>query len=229
TRHNASPLPAAPAAGMPAGGSSPRTAWLLFGPPAFMVATRWLLQLAEDRQHAAPALPLAPVSTTAGTLELLWPVAVALALLIAAGWVVRRLGWRRVMPAVGAIWLLLWLAGSGALVQRHLNRQGLFLQEPAATETAPHARNQNQTQLAARVLASQFKAPSLRGTGGTELVLQVAGQDIPHRLLIEAARAAALKPGDTLALQVAPGRFSGLFVTGWRAAPSAVPHAQPIS
>jgi hypothetical protein len=190
-----------------------------------MVATRWLLQLAEDRQNAVPALPLAPVSTTAGMLELLWPMAVALALLVAAGLVIRRLGWRRVMPFIGAAWLLLWLAGSGALLQRHLNRQGLFLQELTAAAAASHAQNQTQTQVAARVLASQFKKPSLRSTGGTELVLQVAGQDIPHRLLVEDARAATLKPGDALALQLAPGRFSGLFVTGWRAAPSTVPPA----
>ena len=198
--------------------NSQRTAWLIFGPPAFMVAVRWLLQLADDRQNATPALSLVPVSTTSGPLDLLWPVAVGLAVLVAAGLLVRRLGWRRVMPAIGALWLLLWLAGSAALVQRHLNRQGLFLQDMNASATAPSAR------ATARVVTAKFKPASLRSLGGTELVLQVSGLGIPQRLLIDDARAAPLKPGDTLALQFAPGRFGGLFVTGWQPAPAADSH-----
>ena len=208
------------ATGAPAGWSSQRTAWLIFGPPAFMVAVRWLLQLADDRQSALPALSLVPVSTTSGTLDLLWPVAVVLALLVAAGLVVRRMGWRRVMPAFGAVWLLLWLAGSGAMLQRHLNRQGLFLQDMAASAAAPGKR----MAVTARIVTSKFKPPSLRGMGGTELVLQVRGMPIPYRLLIDDPRAAALKPGDNLALQLAPGRYSGLFVTGWQALPTASSH-----
>ena len=196
------------------GRTSQRTAWLLFGPPAFMVAVRWLLQMMDDRQNIVTALPLSPVSTTAGTLDLLWPVALALALLVAAGLVIYRLGWRRVMPVIGAVWLLLWLAGSGALVQRHFNRQGLVLQGMTAAEPAP---------VNARVVTTQFKPASLRSLGGTELVLQIDGLEIPQRLLIGDAQAAPLKPGDTLALQLAPGRFRGLFVTGWQAGPRA-PH-----
>ncbi|WP_051676070.1 hypothetical protein [Polaromonas glacialis] len=196
------------------GWTSQRTAWLLFGPPAFMVAVRWLLQLMDDRQNTVPALALAPVSTTAGTLDLLWPVALVLALLVAAGLVIHRLGWRRVMPVIGAVWLLLWLAGSGALVQRHFNRQGLVLQGMTAAAPAP---------VKARVVTAQSKPASLRSLGGTELVLQIDGLEIPNRLLIGDAGAAALKPGDTLALQLAPGRFGGLFVTGWQAAPPVSP------
>lgn len=196
------------------GRAAQRTAWLLFGPPAFMVAVRWLLQLLDDRQSALPALPLAPVATTAGMLDLLWPPALGLAVLVAAGLGVRRLGWRRVMPALGAAWLLLWLAGSGALVQRHLNRQGLFLQGMTAAAPAP---------VQARVVAAQVKPASLRSLGGTELVLWVGGLGVPQRLLIGDGRAATLRPGDTLALQLAPGRFGGLFVTGWQATPPAAP------
>ena len=189
-----------------------RTAWLLFAPPAFMVAVRWILQLIDDRQNAVPALPLVPVSTTAGTLDLLWPVALALAMLVAAGLVIRRLGWRRVMPVIGMVWLLLWFAGSSALLQRHLNRQGLVLQGMTAAASPP---------VMARVVTRQFKPASLRSLGGTELVLQVDRVAIPQRLLIEDASAAPLKSGDMLALQFAPGRFNGLFVTGWQVAPSA--------
>ena len=201
------------ATGAPAGWTSQRTAWLIFGPPAFMVAVRWLLQLADDRQSAIPALSLVPVSTTAGTLDLLWPVAVVLALLVAAGGVIYRLGWQRVMPVIGVVWLLLWLVGSGAMLERHLNRQGLFLQDMRASPIPPAAH------VTARVVTRQFKPPSLRGLGGNELVLQVSGLEIPQRLLIDDVRAAPLKPGDTLALQFSPGRFSGRFVTAWQAIP----------
>ena len=86
------------------------------------------------------------------------------------------------MPVLGAAWLLLWLAGSGAMLQRHLNRQGLFLQGMVASAAAPAP------PVTARVVTSQFKPPSLRGLGGTELVLQVGGLEIPHRLLIDDAR-----------------------------------------
>ncbi len=203
------------ATGAPAGWTSQRTAWLIFGPPAFMVAVRWLLQLAEDRQSAISALSLVPVSTTAGTLNLLWPVAVAVVLLGGAGLVMRRMGWRRVMPVLGAGWALLWLVGSGAMLERHLNQKGLYLQDrgaSAAPTTSP---------VSARVVTSKFKPPSVRGLGGTEMVLQVAGLEIPQRLVINDPRAAALKPGDTLALQFSPGRFSGLFVTAWQASSTA--------
>ena len=179
-----------------------------------MVAVRWLLQLVDDRQSTVPALALVPVSTTTGLPDLLWPVAVVLALLVVAGGVIYRLGWQRVMPVMGAVWLLLWLAGSGAMLERHFNQQGLFLQDMRASASPSAA------PATARVVTSKFKPPSLRSLGGTELVLQVSGLEIPQRLLIDDVRAAPLKPGDTLALQVSPGRFSGQFVTGWQAIPT---------
>lgn len=212
--HVMAPTTETPATGAPAGWTSQRTAWLIFGPPAFMVAVRWWVQLADDRLSTIPALALVPVSTTTGLPDLLWPVAVVLALLVAAGGVIYRLGWQRVMPVIGAVWVLLWLAGSGAMLERHFNQQGLFLQAmraPAAASAAPAT---------ARVVTSKFKPPSLRSLGGTELVLQVSGLEIPQRLLIDDARAAPLKPGDTLALQFSPGRFSGRFVTAWQAIPA---------
>ena len=205
--------------GLLAGWTAQRTAWLLFAPPAVMLALRWLLQLLEDRQVAAPALPLVPVGTTSGLADLLWPAAMALALLAAAGWLVRRLGWRRIAPLAGAAWLALWLAGSGALMQRHLNRQGLFLQSMAAGAAS----------VTVQVIANPFKPPSLRSLGGANLVLQVPGLEVPHRLLIDDLEAVRLKPGDSLALQLAPGRFNGLFVTGWRPAADALPAAPRTS
>lgn len=206
--------------GAPAGWTSQRTAWLLFGPPAFMVGTLWLLQLADDRQNAMSALPLVPVSTAAGMLDLLWPVALVLAFLLATGLMIHRLGWRRLMPGVGVVWALLWLVGTASLLQRHLNRQGLFSQGVTAA-SAPAASAAKQA--TAQVVTSRIKPPSLRSLGGVERVLRVDSLDVPHRLLIGDAGAPLFNPGDTLALQFAPGRFSGLFVTGWQALPSSQP------
>lgn len=224
---NPAPGPGVPpkGKGLLAGWTAQHTAWLLFGPLAVMAGTRWILQSISDRQSATPAPPLVPVATTSGALDLLWPVAVVLALLLAAGLALRRIGWRRCLPVLGGAWLLLCLYGSAALLQRHLNREGLFLQQGVSVPAGESA-------VIARVIASQFKTPSLRSLGGTELVLQLPGLEIPQRLLINDPQAEPLKSGDALALQLVPGRFSGLFVTGWQALPSAgaapVP-AAPVS
>lgn len=215
----------APPTGLLACWTSLQTAWLLFAPPAVLVGLRWVLERLNDRQPGTPALPLLPVSTPDGPLDLLWPVAATLVLLVLSGLLLRRLGWRRAMPLVGVVWVLLWLAGSAALLQRHLNERGLFLHAAAAPGAVS-----NPASVTARVLASQFKPPSLRGVGGTELVLQVPGLDAPHRLLIYDPQAAQIRPGDTLALQFSRGRFSGQFVTDWQvvsANVSAPPAASP--
>lgn len=190
--------------------SALHTAWLLFGPPAVMAGLRWVLQSIDDRQTAIAALPLVPVATTGGVLELLWPVAVALALLVVVWLALRRIGWCRSLPVLGGVWLLLWLYGSAALLQRHQNREGLFLQGDSISASA------GGKSVAAKVLASQSKPASLRNLGGTELVLNVPGLEVPQRLLINDPQAALFKPGDALVLRLVPGRFSGLFVTGWQ-------------
>jgi hypothetical protein len=195
-----------------------RTAWLLFAPPAVLVGLRWLLQLFTDRQPGPPALALLPVATPSGLLDLLWPMAVALGLLAASALLISRLGWHRVMPVAAGLWLLLWLGGSAALLQRQLNEQGLFLRGVTVSGSAS---------VTVRVLASQLKPPSLRGVGGTELVLQVPGLDAPQRLLIDEPQAVPIKSGDMLALQLARGRFTGLFVTDWQRAPHGL--ATPVA
>jgi hypothetical protein len=194
--------------------TSLHTAWLLFAPPAVLVGLRWVLQLSTDRLPGTPALPLAPVSVPSGWVELFWPLALAALALLAGGWLLRRLGGRRAASVLGLLWVLLWLGGSAALLQRHLNEQGLFLRDAAAAGEAlrPGA-------VLAQVLSSQFKPPSVRSMGGTALVLQVPGLQGPHRLLLDEPQAAQIKPGDTLALAFSPGRFRGLFVTDWQLAP----------
>lgn len=191
--------------------TSLHTAWLLFAPPAVLVGLRWVLQLSPDRLPGTPALPLAPVSVPSGWVELFWPLALAALVLLAGGWLLRRLGGRRAASLLGLLWVLLWLGGSAALLQRHLNEQGLFLHGAAAPGEAlrPGA-------VLAQVLSSQFNPPSLRSMGGTALVLQVPGLPEPHRLLLNEPQAAQIKRGDTLALAFSPGRFRGLFVIDWR-------------
>ncbi len=187
-----------------------------------MVGVRWILQLFTDRQSATPALPLVPVGTTTGLLDLLWPVALVLVLLAGAVWGLRRIGSRRALVVLGAAWLLLGLAGSAAMLQRYLNSQGLFLQPGAVVSAAP-------LPVVATVVNSQSKMPNLHSLGGTELVLQVPGLPIPQRLLIDDPQAAPLKTGDALALQLVSGRFSGLFVTGWQMPALAETAAAPAS
>lgn len=201
--------------------TSLHTAWLLFAPPAVLAGLRAVLEWLNDRQSAAPALPLLPVATPSGTLDLLWPIVMGLAMLGGLVLLLRRLGRRRAAPLLGLLWLLLWLGGSAAMLQRHLNEQGLLLHDASAPDGAP-ASASSPAPARARVLANQFKPPSLRGAGGSELVLQVPGLDAPRRLLIDDPRARPIRPGDTLALQLARGRFSGLFVTGWRVASAAM-------
>lgn len=200
-----------------AGWTSLHTAWLLFAPPAVLVGLRWVLQMSTDRLPGTPALPLAPVSVPSGWVDLFWPLALAVLVLLAGGWLLQRLGGHRAASLLGLLWVLLWLGGSAALLQRHLNEEGLFLRDADAPGQAlrPGA-------VPARVLSSQFKPPSLRSMGGTALVLQVSGLQGPHRLLLEEPQAAQIKPGDTLALAVSPGRFRGLFVTDWQVAPPVV-------
>ena len=226
-------------------GRSQLTAWLLFAPPLLMAGLRWLLQQADDRVSATPAPALVPVATTSTTLELVWPALLALAVLVALGLLVRRIGWRRFMPVLGVAWALFWLAACGALLQQHFNREGLILQgadvaalsadsssssssAPAAPDApaeaeAPAPDASTATVAQARVVTAKFKPPSARSLGGTELVLQVAGLEVPQRLLLNDAKAAALKPGDALAVQLVPGRFKGQFVVGWRAVSLALP------
>lgn len=196
-----------------------RTVGWVFAPPALFAALRWSVQWLADRQPTLPAPALVPVSTASGMFDLLWPVALVVAVLLLVGGVVLRLGWRRCGPALAVGWVLLWLAGSAALVQRVLNQDGLVFSTAAATGSA----EATVPTVVARVLALQPKPVSLRSLGGTELVLQVADMPVPQRLLLNDPQASALKIGDGLALQLVPGRFSGLFVTDWQAAAPAAP------
>ena len=185
----------------PGGAAAPRAVWWLFGPPVALAGLRLWLQAQADRPDAPMALPLRPLATGEGASgDLLpWGLAAAALLLGMGVWAGRRLGWRRLAPVLAGLWVLLWLAGGAALLQRHLNVRGL----------------QSPVRVVATVLGSRPRAPSLHAMGGTELVLQLPPMAGPHTVLIDDPRLRDLRPGSPLALQLARGRFDGLFVTGW--------------
>jgi hypothetical protein len=165
-----------------------------------MVGLRSVLEVLGERQPQHLALPLTPVSAPGSVMELAWPLLAVLVVLAVLILCIKKLGWHRVMPTVGVVWVVLWLAGSGALVQRHLNQQTLTPMGPVVAQN----------------LAGQAKRPNLHNTGGTQLFLKVPGYDVPYTVLIDDPQVAQLKPGASLTLNLAQGRFSGLFVTGWQ-------------
>lgn len=185
-----------------------RTVWWLFAPPAALVGLRWVLQWQNDRAPQLPVLPLTPFVATQDVWGLLWPVLWTLLALCAsvAGTLLaaRRWGWR----PVGRVWMVLWVAacvaGTAALLWRHLNVRGV---QPLAP-------------VQAQVLGSRILAPSARGPGGTQLVLRIDTLEPLQQVLIDDPQAAQWRPGQRLALQWARGRYSGWFVTGWQAAAS---------
>lgn len=188
------------AAGLLAARQTTVAVWLVVAPPALLVGLRWVLEWLASRGPQLLAWPLTPVTAPQSLSDLLWPLFAALIVLCALAWSLHRLGWRRAARGAGVLWVLLWLVGSGALLRAHLNLRDL--------QPLPEAR--------AQVLASQFKLPSQRGTGGTRLFLKLPGYEAPHSVLLDDPEAAQVQRGDTLALALARGRFDGLFVTGWR-------------
>lgn len=190
-----------------------RTAWWLFAPPALLTGLRWLLQWQEGRGPASTVLPLSPFAGAQPLSAMLWQVAgPLLALLVLAlglWWVRRRWGWPTVQRILLGLWVVVCLLGCAALLWRPYNLQGLQALAPVQ----------------AQVLGQHAKMPNLRSTGGTELVLRVATLEPLQQILIDDPQAAQWQPGQTLQLQWARGRHSGLFVTGWQALPSAAPTA----
>ena len=185
-----------------------RTAWLLFAPPAALMGLRWWLAWQVERGPQTPLQPLLPFVAESDPLALLGPVlwtVLALLAIVAGTLAAGRIwGWRRVRRAGALVWVALCVAGGGALLWRHWNLQGAQPLPPVQ----------------AQVLGSHFQPPSLRSTGGTLLVLRVAGLAQPQQVLIDDPQAAQWRAGQCVALQWARGRSSGLFVTGWQAHPA---------
>ena len=180
---------------------------LLLAPPLLLAGVRTLLEAAADRVPPASVWPLTPVSAPSGWLDLLWPVlavgAGAVLLLVVLIRIAARMGWRRLRPAALLLWVGGWLAGSGALIERHLNQQTL--------QALPSA--------AALVLGRQIKPASTRGVGGVVLFLQLPGEDAAQRVRIDDLRLQQVPPDAHLKLALARGRWHGLFVTSWQWVP----------
>ena len=185
--------------------SAQRTAWLLFAPPAALVALRWLLQWQADRGAQTPLLPLTPFTPPTEVFSVLapflWGLLVLLGAAFAARWAAQRWGWLPVQRVALVLWLGVCMAGAVGALLRHHNVQGA----------------QSLTPVSAEVLGSRFSPPSMRGTGGTQLIVRVAGLELPQQVLIDDPQAADWQPGQRLLLHWARGARSGYFVTGWLA------------
>ncbi len=184
---------------------SQRTAWLLFGPPALLAALRAWQQWQAERVPLPAAWPLKPLPPPQATaLDLFLPALAGLAVvaLLAAvlWWLARRGHGRGVRTGLLGAWMLACLAGASALLLGAHNLQNLQAQPPVQ----------------AQVLGSRAVPPSLRSTGGTELILRIEGLAQPQQAIISDPQAATWPQGQRLRLQWARGRIHGLYVTGWQ-------------
>lgn len=200
--------------------SSNMWAWLLFAPPVALVGLRHLLEWQTERTATMPVLALSPFAGTQDPwawLPLLgWAVLGVTVASVLARALRRRWGTRALQCTLAGAWVLLCAAGAAASLWGFFNVQHL---QPLAP-------------VQAQLLGSRAKAPSVRGPGGTVLVLQVDGMDAPQQLLVDDPQVAQWLPGQRMQLQWARGRSSGHFVTGWQvlaadAAPATAVPAAP--
>ncbi len=187
--------------------AAPQLLWLLWAPPLALVALRWVLDWQAERHPSLPVWRLQPFVGTQDPWGWVAPLAggllalALLALLLRA--LLRRGQGRWVLLAA---WWLLCALGAAAQLLGPLNVRGLQPQAP----------------LQAEIVGRHVQAPSLRSTGGTLLVLRLAGQDGQDaqgalvQLLLDDPAAAALPVHQRLQLQWALGRWQGRYVTAWQ-------------
>ncbi|WP_211300617.1 hypothetical protein [Simplicispira suum] len=169
----------------------------------WLASVRAWLEWQDGRHPPTPAFSVAPlpVSDSVGALFLPWLLAALALVLLAAGlwWWWQRGGARAVQRLLLALWALLWLSGSGALWVSHAN----------TAQLAPLPAEQ------ARVLGLRPRPPTLREVGGSEVLLELAHSAGPQRVRINDGRVALWQPGQRLRVELAQGRFYGLYLTGW--------------
>lgn len=196
------------------GASRTAWAWLLFAPPAALVGLRQLLQWQTERSATTPVLVLSPFAGAQDPwswLPLLgWAVLGVTVASVLARALHRRWGTRVLQHALAGAWVLLCVAGAAASLWGFFNVQGL---QPLAP-------------VQAQLLGSRAQAPSVRGPGGTWLVLQVEGMAQPQQLLVDDPQVVQWSAGQPVQLQWARGRSSGHFVSGWQAMPPGAVPAQ---
>ena len=189
-------------------------AWLLFAPPAAVVGLRQWLQWQTERNATTPVLALGPFAGAQGPwswLPLLgWAVLGVTVASVLARALQRRWGTRALQRTLAGVWVLLCVAGVAASLSGFFNVQGL---QPLAP-------------VQAQLLGSRAQAPSVRGPGGTLLVLQVDGMAQPQQLLVDDPQVAQWPTGQRVQLQWSRGRSSGRFVTGWQAMSTGTAPAQ---
>ncbi len=178
-----------------------RGLWVGVLPPLAFMAVRWGVGGLEPGAEA-PLWPIEPVPVMASTADV-WayfaPWLLGPLLLIGLTWLARRRGW--LAAWLGVLWTIAWLGGAAGLAARDLNRAPSQLQ-PLPTLTA-------------EVLAARGVAPSTHGAGGVEWYLKLQGVELPHRVRVDDARAAAVQPGAKVELKRVRGRWWGHFVRGF--------------
>lgn len=197
--------------------------WLgLFAPAALLVVVRWWLDFQLDTAglELPPALALA---STPG--EVMQSVAMGgVGVLLLAGlviWLMRpaqhALQKRRqavVLRGLLVLWVVLWLGGTTGVVRNHLNRLNL----------------QAQRELVLPLVGQQTRKPSVRSPGGVKVFLDWPDGGGLHTLMLENPLPHAVPERGALVLQLAPGRWSGWFVTSWAPQPDptvSAPSTQP--
>jgi hypothetical protein len=180
----------------------------LFGPMALWVAVRWWLEFELDTTGRVLPQPLS--AATDPQAMMLW-VTLALAALLALGglvwWLMRAPAGAardRVLRGLLWTWIGLWLLGSAMAVRSHFNRIDLpLLQSPPSAH-------------AFAVVGQQAHAASTHGLGGVTLYLDGSAPAGLHTLFVEDPAAQTLHDASQVELQLTPGRWNGLFVTGLR-------------
>lgn len=193
-----------------------RGLWVGVLPPLAFMAVRWGVGGLEPAAANAPLWPIEPVPVMASTADV-WayfaPWLLGPLLLIGLTWLARRRGW--LAAWLGVLWTLAWLGGAAALAARDLNRAPSHLQPLPA--------------LAAQVLAVRGVAPSTHGAGGVEWYLKLPDVEVPQRVRVDDARAAAVQPGATVVLERVRGRWWGHFVRGFTLREAAAAPAGPAA
>ncbi len=196
----------------------------LFAPPALWVAVRWWLNFQLERSGLTLPPALSPASDPDSVMRwLVVGAAVAVALGVLVWWLMRPstagqsagVSARRwVGRGLLVLWGLAWLGGAAQTQRDQANRLGL---QPAR-------------EVVVKVVAVQVRPASVRSMGGALVYLDWPAGGGLHTVLLASPTEDLLRQPAALGLNVAPGRWSGTFVTGWRvdnAAASTTPRPTP--
>lgn len=178
----------------------------LFAPPALWVAMRWWLAFRLETGGLVLAPALSPASDPDSVL--LW-LALGLCLFLVLGvllwWFMRpsmpgAVARRWVGQGLLVLWVLVCALGMARTARSHVNRLEL---QPAR-------------EIVLKVVGVQVQPASVRSSGGAKVYLDWPAGGGLYMVLLESPSEDLLRKPAALVLNVAPGRWSGAFVTGWR-------------